>query len=103
MAYTEPVTLTSSVHIKSRVLDGSTWSALNEATFALGPVAQNLRITEIMYHPQETGHPNDPNAEFIEMRNIGTETLNLNLVKFTNGIDFSFPDIDLAPGQVPRV
>jgi hypothetical protein len=91
--YTEPVTLTKSTHVKSRVLDGSTWSALNEATFAVGPVAENLRITEIMYHPEA-----DPNEEFIELKNIGTETINLNLAKFTNGIDFTFPDIDLAPG-----
>jgi len=97
--YTEPITLTKSTHIKSRVLDGGTWSALNETTFALGPVTENLRITELMYHPQDTGDPNDPNKEFIELKNIGTETLNLNLVKFTNGIDFIFPDIDLSAGH----
>jgi hypothetical protein len=97
--YAEPIALTSSVQVKSRVLDAGAWSALNETTFAVGPVAENLRITEIMYHPQETGDPNDPNEEFIELRNIGTETLNLSLVKFTNGINFTFPDIDLAPGQ----
>ncbi|MBN1805694.1 MAG: lamin tail domain-containing protein [Sedimentisphaerales bacterium] len=94
--YTGPLTLTAGAHIKSRTLDNGAWSALNQATFAVGPVAQNLRITEIMFHPQDTG---DPNEEFIELKNIGTETLNLNLVKFTNGIDFTFPDIDLAPGQ----
>ena len=94
--YTGPVTLTGSTHIKSRTLDDGAWSSLNEATFAVGPVAENLRITEIMYHPQDTG---DPNEEFIEVNNIGTETLNLNLVKFTNGIDFTFPDIDLAPAH----
>ena len=97
--YTGPIALTGTTYIKSRVLDGGTWSALNEATFALGPVAENLRITEIMYHPQDTGDPNDPNEEFIELTNIGTETLSLNLVKFTHGIDFTFPDIDLAAGQ----
>jgi hypothetical protein len=97
--YTGPITLTGSAHVKSRTLDDGTWSAMNEATFALGPVAENLRITEIMYHPQDTGDPDDPNEEFIELKNIGTETLNLNLVKFTNGIDFTFPDIDLASGQ----
>ncbi len=91
--YTGPVTLTKSTHVKSRVLDGSTWSALNEATFAVGPVAENLRITEIMYNPSD-----DPNEEYIELTNIGTESINLNLVKFTNGIAFTFPDIDLAPG-----
>jgi len=97
--YTEPITLTKSAHIKSRVLGGGAWSALNETTFALGPVAENLRITEIMYHPQDTGDSNDPNEEFIGLKNIGTETLNLNLVKFTNGIEFTFPDIDLTAGR----
>jgi hypothetical protein len=92
--YTGPITLTESTHIKSRVLNSGTWSALNEATYSVGPVADNLRITEIMYHPQ-----NDPNEEFIELTNTGTETINLNLVKFTNGIDFTFPSIELIPGE----
>ena len=39
--------------------------------FAIGPVAENLRITEIMYHPEDTDDPNDPNEEFIELKNIG--------------------------------
>ena len=92
--YTGPITLTASTHIKARVLSGGTWSALNEAIYAVGPVAENLRITEIMYHPQ-----NDPNEEYIELTNIGDETINLNLVKFTNGIDFTFPGLELAPGE----
>jgi len=92
--YTSPITLTESAHIKARVLSGSTWSVLNEATYAVGPVADNLRITEIMYHPQ-----NDPNEEFVELTNIGDETINLNLVRFTNGIDFTFPSLELAPGE----
>ncbi|MHC4206275.1 MAG: lamin tail domain-containing protein, partial [Planctomycetota bacterium] len=91
--YTSPVTLPYSVHVKSRVLSGSTWSALNEAVYAVGPVAENLRITEIMYNPIE------PNEEFIELQNIGTETINLNLVSFTNGIDFTFPNIELSAGE----
>ncbi|MHC4499262.1 MAG: FN3 associated domain-containing protein, partial [Planctomycetota bacterium] len=72
--YTTPVTLTGSTNVKARVLGGATWSALNEATFAVGPVADNLRITEMMYHPLDTNSPNDPNAEFIELTNIGPET-----------------------------
>jgi len=93
-----PITLTKSTHVKARVLDDSTWSALNEATYAVGPVKENLRIIEIMYHPKNTGNPSDPNKEFIELKNIGLDTLNLNLVSFTEGVDFTFPDIDLAPG-----
>ncbi|MBN2181077.1 MAG: lamin tail domain-containing protein, partial [Sedimentisphaerales bacterium] len=97
--YTGPITLTESVHIKSRVLSGNTWSALNEATYAVGPVAENLRITELMYHPENDGKPDDPNEEFIELTNISSETINLNLVKFTNGINFTFPSIELAAGE----
>ncbi|MHC4499480.1 MAG: CotH kinase family protein, partial [Planctomycetota bacterium] len=74
MEYTTPVTLAESTHVRARTLDGATWSALNEATFAVGPVADNLRITEMMYHPLDTNSPNDPNAEFIELTNIGPET-----------------------------
>jgi hypothetical protein len=56
-------------------------------------ISANLRITEIMYHPP------GPREEFIELKNIGTETINLNLVSFTNGIDFTFPSIDLGAGE----
>jgi hypothetical protein len=84
------------------MLSGNAWSALNEAVFAIGPVADNLSITEIMYHPQnptEPNDPNDPNEEYIELKNIGAEAINLNLVSFTNGIDFTFPSLALAPGE----
>ena len=88
-----PIALPHSVTVKARVLNGNFWSALSEADFSIGPVAENLRITEIMYHPQ------DPNDEFIELRNIGAETINLNLVSFTDGIDFTFPNIELTPDE----
>jgi hypothetical protein len=104
--YTEPITLPHSAHVKARVFDGNTWSALTEAVFAVGPVAENLRITEIMYNPLRVDSvpPSDRgqdarDTEFIELKNIGTKTINLNLVSFTNGIDFTFPSIDLSAGE----
>jgi len=96
--YTGPVALTESTHVKVRTLSGSQWSALNESLFAVGPVAESLRISEIMYHPAETGHPDDPNTEYIELTNIGAEAINLKLARFTNGIAFTFPSVELAPG-----
>ncbi len=93
-AYTKAVTLNHSTYLKARVLSGTTWSALAEAVFAIGQVKENLRITEIMYHPQDA---NDPSKEFIELMNIGPQALNLNLVQFTEGIQFTFPDIELPP------
>ncbi|MHC4113084.1 MAG: FN3 associated domain-containing protein, partial [Planctomycetota bacterium] len=95
-----PVTLNKTSLVKARVrVDNITWSALNEAIFAIGPVVENLRITEIMYHPLFTGNLHDPNEEYIELKNIGPDTLNLNLVRFTEGIDFTFPDMELDPDE----
>lgn len=93
--YAGPISITGSMQVKARVLvPGNTyspWSGLAEATFAVGPVAENLRISELMYHPA------DPNTEFVELTNIGDESINLNLVKFTNGVEFTFPGFKLAP------
>ena len=101
--YAGPVTLTESTQIKARVLvpgnQYSPWSGLAQAVFAVGPVAESLRITELMYHPQDTGDPNDPNTEYVELANIGGETINLNLVRFCDGIAFTFPSIELAPTE----
>ncbi len=96
LKYTGPVALPNSVVAKARVLVStsptvSTWSALNEAVYAVGPVAQSLRISEVMYHPAE------PNTEFIELVNTGAAAINLNLVQFTKGITFTFGNVELAP------
>ena len=93
-AYGSAFTLSGTKQIKARIRYASdNWSALNEATFAVGPVADNLRITEIMYNV------NDPNHEYIELKNIGGTAFDLNLVKFTDGIDFTFPSRSLGPNQ----
>lgn len=99
LRYSGPIRLAESVRLRARLLANGTWSALNEAAFAVGPVAEGLRITEIMYHPPATGSVGDPNTEYIELTNIGPMVLNLNLVRFTAGIDFTFPRVDLAPGE----
>lgn len=91
--YTGPISLPESTRIRARTLEGGTWSALNEAIFAVGPVAENLRISEIMYHPAD-----DPNSEFIELTNVGTESINLNLVRFTDGIEYTFDSFELSDG-----
>ncbi len=97
---TGPVILDKSTIVKARLsISTIEWSALNEAIFAVGPVTDNLRITEIMYHPQSPAGQDDPNEEFIELKNIGTEAINLNLVHFTSGIDFTFPSFELAPDE----
>ena len=86
------ITLDKSACVKSRIKDGNSWSALNSETYAVGPVNDNLRVTEIMYHPADT------NTEYIELKNIGTESINLNMVEFTKGVDFVFGDVVVPAG-----
>jgi hypothetical protein len=97
IAYTGPMSLTGSTHIRARVLDGGQWSAMSDVTFAVESIVDALRITEIMYHPEDAPGGN-PDAEFIELQNTGENVINLNLVHFTNGVDFTFPDYELSPG-----
>ena len=97
--YSGPVRLDASARVRARARSGAAWSALNEAVYAVGPVAESLRISEIMYHPPNTGHPDDPNAEYIELVNVGSQAINLHLVRFTNGIDLTFGDVTLAPWE----
>lgn len=94
-----PIPLTQSSLIKARVLSGDTWSALNEATFLVETVpadATNLVISEIHYHPA-----NDDDAlEFIELLNIGLDTIDLSGVEFIRGLTFDFDQQDLRPLSV---
>ncbi len=94
-AYSAPITLTKSTRVKARAQNGNMWSALADAVFAVGPVRENLRISEILFHPADA---DDPNSEYIELTNVGAQTINLNFVRFTKGIDFMFPSVELAPG-----
>jgi len=95
--YIQAVTLPHSMPVKARVREAGVWSALSEAMFAVGPVRENLRITELMYHP-----PNGE-AEFIELQNIGDVSINLAHVAFTNGVGFTFPPLTLEPGAYTLV
>ena len=93
--YVDGVTLNESVVVKARCRSGGQWSALHEATFTVGPVKESLRITEIMYHPA-----GDADSEYIELHNThDTESINLAMVSFTNGIDFTFGSLLLGPGE----
>lgn len=87
------IILNKSTCVRARILNDTQWSAQNKAVFAVGPVAENLRVSELMYHPA------DPNTEFIELQNVGTQTINLNLVQFSKGVEFLFDDTALDAGQ----
>lgn len=90
-----PPVLSRTTLVKARTLNGTNWSALNEARFEVGQLGSPLRLTELMFHPA-----GGDALEFIELKNVGD--LVLDVGNWTlNGVGFGFvPGTLLAPGQV---
>lgn len=59
-------------------------------------VAPDLVITEIMYNPPENG---PDSLEYIEIINIGDQTVDLDGYYFSEGINFTFPSVILDSGD----
>ena len=103
LLYTGPILVNANVKIVARARElhtwKNTWSGRSEAT--LHTTIPALRITEIMYHPTDGDGSPAPssNFEYIEVRNIGDELLNVNGFSLTGGIQFQFPALTLSAGQ----
>lgn len=92
------VTLHENTTIRARAVVGSQWSAEVTADFRL---PSPLRVTEIMYNPlaPPVGSPFVAgDFEFIELQNIGSQSLNLAGYRLADGVDFVFGETALAPG-----
>ena len=88
-----------------RLPDGSdNWQILDNPTpgksNSIPP--SSIIISEIMYHPYHnvlTYEPENLGQEYIELFNRGTESVNLSGWRFSNGVDFNFPDVTIPAGQ----
>jgi hypothetical protein len=100
--YTTPLVIDQTTHVKARVFDNVNWSAVHEATLWVLQGMENLRISEIHYHPLDEGDVDndDGEYEFIELKNIGDDTLDLSGMYFSCGITYSFQnDAVLGPDR----
>lgn len=98
-AWLSPLIINAPTLVRARVLSGTQWSALVEATFYPPQDLTRLMLTEIMYHPPNLGATNSDEFEFLELKNAGTNTLNLSGLYFSAGITFAFTNgATLAPG-----
>jgi hypothetical protein len=93
------------------VPNGSSWSAPTHLFFYPGAVAAsftNLQVSEFHYHPSTptaaelaAGFDNSNDFEFIRLTNIGTSTVDLTGIFFSDGVEFeALPGYQnlLAPG-----
>lgn len=62
--------------------------------FACLPLKSQMSIVEIMYN-----NPGEDLYEYIKVWNTSGQTLNLAGASMTRGIEATFPDIDIPPGQ----
>ncbi|MGI9239630.1 MAG: CotH kinase family protein, partial [Verrucomicrobiales bacterium] len=94
----------------------SHWSAPVEFTTTLPDISDYLAglvVTEVMYHPSDpsaaeitAGFDDDDSFEYIELKNVGSKTLDLKDLRFTKGVDFDFLGAaitTLAPGEIVLV
>lgn len=99
LSVTLPVRLQTTLNARVRSPEGE-WSALTTAAYQVGTVpasASNLVVSQFMYHPpdptaqeQAAGFTEPEDFEFIELRAIGPDAVNLSGVKFAAGISFDF-------------
>ena len=69
--------------------------SLLSAVWAFLPVSASIVINEIHYNPDVKTEP----AEFIELYNAGTDSVNLGGWRFSSGVDYVFSNsVSLAPG-----
>ena len=99
------VTLDRIATLRARVLENGEWSALNEALFVPGQNYEDLVVSELMYNPGPAsaaeiaaGHDDSEDFEFLELFNAGNTTLNLEGVRFIEGIEFDF-----STGSIPAL
>jgi hypothetical protein len=83
----------------------SNWSVPHEFRPRAADIASALRrdlvFSEIMYNPPAEGAIDGDEFEFLELKNTGTNTLNLTGLFFSDGITFAFTNGTLlGPGQL---
>lgn len=104
LPYTGPVPLITSATVKARVFSAGQWSALSEAFFT---VQSPLRIGEVHYNPAprtqaeiDAGVLDADDFEFLEVVNTSNAyTVNLDGVRVSDGVEFTFAGGTLGPGQ----
>ena len=86
-----------------RFPDGAdSWESFSEPTPGAGNRQDHpdVVINEIMYHPYaEEFEPEPIGEEYIELLNRGASAVSLRGWRFTEGVDFDFPDVAVGPGE----
>ena len=103
VAYSGPITIDHTTKVKARVYKDDQWSALNEVFVWVSEGNENLKITEMQYHPLGEEGVDENEFEFIELKNIGAAPLDIGGMTFTQGIEYTFPSGTTINSGAPLV
>jgi hypothetical protein len=96
--YTEAIPLEQSAHVVARTYLNGAWSAAMNGVISFTEDLDDLRITEIQYNPTGGEDIGSSDFEFLELKNIGTATLEMEGVRIAEGVDYTFPPLSMVPG-----
>lgn len=100
LSYSGSINITNSVRVKARAYYNGEWSAVNDKFLIVPDDYQDLKITEVHYHPQADEFGENDDYEFIEIKNTGDGVLDIGGMEFADGIEFKFPmETELQPGN----
>lgn len=104
-----PLMISQRTRIIARTLEGLSWSGKIERNYYRAEDLPQLVISEICYHPADPtsaetamGYDDADDFEFIEIQNIGSNTVDLTSLVLAGGISFDFTmatSTDLAAGS----
>jgi len=94
--------ISSTTVIKSRIVNGQTWSTLKEISFSSGSEDySNLKVTEVHYHPADLINGTDTvdgkDLEFLELKNTGNNAVNISGVTIDTAVYFRVPEGSVLP------
>lgn len=89
-AFQLPFPITAQTLVQARIRNGTNWSGLTRAVFYPPQDLSKLAVTEIMFNPPGMGVTVGDEFEFLELKNTGTNTLQLGTLTFSAGINFTF-------------
>jgi len=94
--------VTGTTILRSRVVDGQTWSQVKEVIFSKVPEDYSaLRVTEVQYHPADLINGLDTvygtDLEFLELKNTGSNAMNISGLRIDSAVFFAVPDGTIIP------
>ena len=93
------LSILQNITINARIYSNGAWSALHAINIKVNKVASGLQISEINYNPVNGNGLSGNEYEFIELKNSGTEAINLTSSTF-RGIQYTFTsDKTIQPGE----